>query len=213
MSVEFQPSFYTKSREKRAIDIAMAAILLPFAIPAMGVIGLAIKMEGAGSIIFTQERVGKDGKLFKIHKLRTIGYNGERTRIGKTVRPLGLDELPQLFSIIKGEMSAFGIRAMSVEDFEYTCNLHLTEPEIFSEELITRWKEAYLSSRPGGVSLAASQAPSVLNRGYANSAGLKQKLEYDISHVENESFQMDLEILDNIIHRAFEQPQNIAFMK
>ena len=110
---------------KRVCDFMLAAILL---IPAMAVIGLccvAIKMETNAPVFYIQERPGLKGKIFRIIKLRTMIMQTERdgrqltdmermTRTGRIIRMLSMDELPQIFNILRGEMSFIGPRPLHV---------------------------------------------------------------------------------------------------
>jgi lipopolysaccharide/colanic/teichoic acid biosynthesis glycosyltransferase len=108
----------------RALDIAGAGLALAAASPALGVAAVAIKLEDGGPVIYRQRRVGKDGVDFELLKLRTMrvgaelegaGYAVDRgdpriTRVGRVLRRLSLDELPQLWNVIHGEMSLIGPR-------------------------------------------------------------------------------------------------------
>jgi len=118
---------------KRAFDLTISILTLPFALPVMGVIALAIRLERPGEIILKQERMGENGKIFKMLKFRTMvpgvdnlvqinekddaGFfvhksaNDPRiTKVGKFLRRMSLDELPQLFNVLKGQMSLVGPR-------------------------------------------------------------------------------------------------------
>jgi len=119
---------------KRAFDLTVGTILLILASPLMAIIALLIKLDSPGPVIFTQQRVGENGKLFWIYKFRTmqdgaderlqevirydekgnlihkLPYDPRVTRIGKFLRQTSLDELPQFFNILKGEMSLVGPR-------------------------------------------------------------------------------------------------------
>ena len=108
---------------KRIIDIVISGIGLIILFPIFVIIGILIKLDSKGPVFFTQERAGKDGKIFKAYKLRTMVENAEKiglgyevakddgriTRVGKHLR-WGIDELPQLINVFKGEMSMVGPR-------------------------------------------------------------------------------------------------------
>lgn len=109
---------------KRFLDIFFAALLVVILSPLMIVIAILIKIEDRGPVFFKQERLGKDGKTFLLYKFRTMVENAEKqgagifieendpriTRVGRWLRELSLDEIPQLLNIIKGDMSFVGPR-------------------------------------------------------------------------------------------------------
>jgi exopolysaccharide biosynthesis polyprenyl glycosylphosphotransferase len=119
---------------KRTIDMSFAAITLLLAIPLLAFIALVIKLDSPGPVLFPQERVGKNGRRFTIYKFRSMveGAEGQkaalevlneadgplfkikddprRTRLGKWLRKWSLDELPQLYNILRGDMSLVGPR-------------------------------------------------------------------------------------------------------
>jgi lipopolysaccharide/colanic/teichoic acid biosynthesis glycosyltransferase len=108
----------------RVADVAGAAFGLVLASPFLAAAAVAIKVEDGGPILFRQERVGKDGVPFELLKLRTMvvgaetqgaGYAVDRgdariTRVGRVLRKLSLDEVPQLWNVVRGEMSLIGPR-------------------------------------------------------------------------------------------------------
>jgi len=108
---------------KRIFDILASGIALVALLPIFVVIGIFIKLDSKGPVFFIQERVGKDGKIFRAYKLRTMIDNAEKiglgyeiakddnriTRMGKYLR-WGIDELPQLINVFKGEISLVGPR-------------------------------------------------------------------------------------------------------
>lgn len=106
---------------KRAFDICLALMGLPFAVPVLLICMLAIRLNSPGPAIFIQRRVGRDEKPFNFYKLRTMHRNTAEspshhtpassvTSVGKWLRATKLDELPQLFNILKGDMSFVGPR-------------------------------------------------------------------------------------------------------
>jgi lipopolysaccharide/colanic/teichoic acid biosynthesis glycosyltransferase len=108
----------------RALDVAIAGAGLLVAAPVVGVAALAIKLEDGGPVLYRQTRVGLHGEDFELLKLRTMVVGAERqgagyavdrgdpriTRVGRWLRKLSLDELPQLWNIVRGEMSVIGPR-------------------------------------------------------------------------------------------------------
>lgn len=121
-----------KAHVKESLSILLATFGIIFLWPLMILIGAAIKVSDGGSIFFCQERLGKDLKVFKIYKFRTMVYNSTPdkildirseeddriTKIGRILRKTSLDELPQLFNILKGEMCIIGPRPIMKDEFE-----------------------------------------------------------------------------------------------
>jgi lipopolysaccharide/colanic/teichoic acid biosynthesis glycosyltransferase len=106
---------------KRAFDLLVSAALLLLLAPLMVLIALWVKLDSTGPALFRQQRVGQHGKLFSIHKFRTmraqagglgltVGADARITRAGQWLRRLKLDELPQLFDVLRGAMSLVGPR-------------------------------------------------------------------------------------------------------
>jgi lipopolysaccharide/colanic/teichoic acid biosynthesis glycosyltransferase len=108
----------------RALDVAGASVTLALASPLLGLAALAIKLEDRGPVLYTQRRVGLRGEEFELVKLRTMVVGAEQqgagwavdegdpriTRVGRLLRRLSLDELPQLWNVVRGEMSLVGPR-------------------------------------------------------------------------------------------------------
>lgn len=122
------------SNLKRAFDLLLVCLALPFALPVIGLVGLAIKLDSPGPMFFKQVRVGKWGKPFYCYKFRSMYIDAEArkaelmaqndadevifkmkndprvTRVGRVIRKASIDEIPQLFNVLKGEMSLVGPR-------------------------------------------------------------------------------------------------------
>lgn len=130
---------------KRTIDIICSLIGLIVLMPILVIVAILIRIESKGSVIFAQDRVGKDGKVFKMYKFRSMVVNAEElkkklvnenertgpmfkmrndpriTNVGKFIRKTSIDELPQLINILKGEMTIVGPRPSlpnEVSEFE-----------------------------------------------------------------------------------------------
>ncbi|MEW6572386.1 MAG: sugar transferase [Bacillota bacterium] len=173
---------------KRAVDIGVAAFVLSAAGPLLGSIALLVRLSSPGPIFYLQERVGLRGCLFRLLKFRTMIDNAEKetgpvlaqagdpriTRVGRVLRATRLDELPQLFNVLKGEMSLVGPRP---------------ERPVFVDEY-TRAHPAYHYRhlvKPGLTGMA-----QVYGR-YTTSP--EDKLRYDLYYIRNYSLLLDLKIL------------------
>ncbi len=119
----------------RAFDVAGASLVLALASPFLAVAALGIKAEDRGPVLYRQRRVGRDGREFELLKLRTMVVGAEQqgagwavnrgdpriTRVGRALRRLSLDELPQLWNVVRGEMSLIGPRpTLSYQVEQYT---------------------------------------------------------------------------------------------
>jgi exopolysaccharide biosynthesis polyprenyl glycosylphosphotransferase len=176
---------------KRVIDIGVSAVGLLLVSPLMLLCAIAIRLDSPGSVFFAQERVGQGGKLFWIWKLRSMRIDAEAesgpvwtqtddrrvTRVGKFLRMTRLDEVPQLWNVLKGEMSLVGPRP--------------ERPE-FVESLSVRYPYFALRDalKPGVTGWAQIQ------KGYVNEVeGFEEKLALDIYYMKYRSTVMDLLIL------------------
>jgi lipopolysaccharide/colanic/teichoic acid biosynthesis glycosyltransferase len=95
---------------KRVVDVALAGLGLVLAAPMIAVLAALIRLDSRGPVLFRQPRVGRRESPFMIVKLRTMDDDGRITRLGRYLRPLGLDEIPQLWNVLKGDMSVIGPR-------------------------------------------------------------------------------------------------------
>jgi lipopolysaccharide/colanic/teichoic acid biosynthesis glycosyltransferase len=112
---------------KRVLDVCGASLTLLACLPLLLAVAVAIKLDSPGPVLFTQHRVGRGGRLFRLYKFRSMFVGSESgqaitgkadprtTRIGRLTRPLRIDELPQLFNVLTGDMSLVGPRPESPE--------------------------------------------------------------------------------------------------
>jgi exopolysaccharide biosynthesis polyprenyl glycosylphosphotransferase len=176
---------------KRICDFAMALMALVLSAPVMPLVALAIKLDSSGPIFFKQMRVGVGGRVFRIVKFRTMRQDAEKntgavwatdhdpriTRIGRFLRKSRLDELPQLWNVLVGDMSFVGPRP--------------ERPE-FDEELEHEvpFYRARRAVRPGLTGWAQ------VSHGYGNTMfDALRKVEYDLYYIKNQSLYLDLMIL------------------
>jgi exopolysaccharide biosynthesis polyprenyl glycosylphosphotransferase len=175
---------------KRLLDVAMAIILAIPTLLCLPLVAAAIKLESPGSVLFCQRRVGRDGRVFSVLKFRTMVTDAERngaqwaipedprvTRVGRLLRKTRIDELPQLWNVLIGEMSLVGPRP--------------ERPE-FVQELSKRIRffGARSMVRPGLTGWAQ------INFGYGSTeSDALEKLQYDLYYIKNRSITLDLIIL------------------
>lgn len=142
---------------KRGFDLVVALILFVFLAIPMTVIAIMIKLDSKGPVLYRQERVTTNGKHFRIHKFRTMVSNADKigsavtvgndsriTRVGAKLRSLRLDELPQLFDVIYGDMSFVGTRPEAVkyvEQYKPEYNATLLMPAGITSEASIRYKD------------------------------------------------------------------------
>lgn len=176
---------------ERVFSLVVCVVSLALTLPLMVLVALAIRCDSAGPIIFRQKRVGQNGKLFTLYKFRTMvdgadGNGNHRpaeatdnrfTRVGRVLRRIRIDELPQLLNILRGDMHVVGPRPF-VPDQEEECL-----------EKIPYYRQRWVV-RPGATGWAQ------VNRGYnATIDDNKEKLAYDLYYIKNISIGLDLLIL------------------
>lgn len=176
---------------KRMIDIAVSMAGLVLSAPIFLLTALAIKLDSRGPILYKQERVGQDEKRFTLYKFRSMAENAEAnvgpvwasendprvTRVGQITRKLRIDEIPQIFNVLKGEMSFVGPRP---------------ERPFFVEKLKEKIPYYYLrhSVKPGITGWAQ------IRYAYGDSEeGAVEKLQYDLYYIKNMSALFDLQII------------------
>ena len=167
---------------KRSLDILASAALLLLSLPVMGLVALLIRFTLGSKVLFRQERPGLGGKLFTVFKFRSmteatnrqgelLGDEERITCLGKFMRRSSLDELPQLWNVLRGEMSLVGPRPLLRE---YLPMYNLRQAR--RHEVL-----------PGITGLAQVKG--------RNALAWETRLELDVQYVEQQSFQLDLKIL------------------
>lgn len=175
---------------KRVLDLIIAIIgIIIFLIPMIG-IAIAIKIEDGGPILFKQERIGKNGKVFKIYKFRSMHVSNNvldfkkenrPTKVGILMKKTSLDELPQIFNILKGEMSFIGPRPWIPEYYNHFTNRQKKRQNVL----------------PGLTGLAQA-----IGR---NNISIFDKIEYDLEYISKYSLLMDIKVVLLTIRTLFKK--------
>ena len=105
-----------RAAARRVFDCVGAAATLALGTPALAFAAVAIRLTDGAPVLFWQERVGRGRRPFRIVKLRTMTGDGRITTVGRVLRDLGIDELPQLLNILRGDMALVGPRALTAAD-------------------------------------------------------------------------------------------------
>jgi Undecaprenyl-phosphate glucose phosphotransferase len=182
---------------KRIFDIGFSILVLLLTWPLLLLIALAIKIESPGPVLFTQDRVGLNGRIFRMLKFRTMkalspgqpewGWttpdDPRRTHVGTILRELNLDELPQFFNVLKGEMSIVGPRP----EMPHYVERHLERVERYNSRHmfkvgITGWAQV---------------------NGWRGNTSIAKRVEYDLYYLRNWSLTFDLQIMTMTVLRIF----------
>ena len=176
---------------KRLMDILVSLFVLTLSSPLWIIISIAIKMDTPGPVVYSQERVGKDGKIFKMHKFRSMRVDAEKdsgpvwapkndkrvTNVGRFLRNSRLDEIPQFINVLDGDMSLVGPRP----ERPFFVGKLSKEIPLYHRRL---------KVRPGITGWAQ------IKQGYDRSIeDVRSKVRYDLFYIENMSFRMDIKIL------------------
>ncbi len=182
---------------KRVFDIAISFSLLLVCSPVMLLVAILIKLSSRGNVLFTQERVGLDGSSFTMYKFRSMKSGSEmtddsaglgirddprRTGIGKFLRKTSLDELPQLWNVLKGDMSLVGPRPeriQYVEEFQSAVPKYLDRHRVKTG--MTGWAQV---------------------NGLRGDTSIEERVKYDLYYVENWSLTFDIKILLRTLRAA-----------
>ena len=184
---------------KRALDVTFSLLGTAVSSPILLAVAAAIKIDSKGPVIFKQERLGKDGKVFEIYKFRSMCVGAEHmgtgqysfkgdsriTRVGKVIRATSLDELPQFINILKGDMSFIGPRP--------TLTYHPWKLEEYTD-----FQRRRFEVRPGITGLAQVHGRKAID--------WNDRIKYDVEYVDNLSLGLDCKIL-------FQTVWNVLTMK
>jgi exopolysaccharide biosynthesis polyprenyl glycosylphosphotransferase len=189
---------------KRTIDFVVSLVALVVLSPLFFIIALAVKLDSRGPVFFRQDRVGFKRKVFKMHKFRTMQIDAEErikelegqnevigaafkmtddpriTRVGKTLRKLSLDELPQFFDVLNGNMSLVGPRPLPIRDVE---------------RFDQNWQKRRFSVRPGLTCLWQING--------RHEVDFENWMELDLEYIDNWSLSLDFDILLKTVPAVF----------
>ena len=172
---------------KRTIDIVGSMVLIVLTSPVMLIAAIGVRLSSPGPILFRQERVGRDKKLFLMYKFRSMRITGteetgwstntdpRKTKFGSLIRKYSIDELPQFFNVLKGDMSLIGPRPevpFHVNHFKEEIPLYLVRQQV--RPGITGWAQVH---------------------GLRGDTSIEKRVEYDIWYIENWSLWLDFKIL------------------
>jgi exopolysaccharide biosynthesis polyprenyl glycosylphosphotransferase len=174
---------------KRLMDVMLSGLFLGVFSPLIGIVALAVRLESSGGAFYAQERVGRDGRRFTMYKFRSMRADAEQdgpvwgrgvddprnTRVGRILRRTGLDEIPQMFNVLRGEMSLIGPRPERpcfVSEFAGSIPGYLDRHRVKSG--VTGWAQVH---------------------GLRGDTCVKARTEYDIYYVENWSLGFDIRIV------------------
>jgi Undecaprenyl-phosphate glucose phosphotransferase len=182
---------------KRAIDIVISSAALTFLTIPFAVVALLVKLTSRGPVFYRQERMGLDGKPFMIHKFRSMFHDAEavtgpvfathndprRTPLGKLLRQSNIDELPQFWNVLRGEMSIVGPRPERpnfVAEFKDRIPQYMLRHKVKAG--ITGWAQV---------------------NGWRGNTSIEKRIEYDLYYIENWSVKLDLKIMWLTLLRGF----------
>ena len=184
---------------KRALDFLFALIILIFSSPLLLIIAVAIKFDSKGPVIFKQKRLGKNGKEFCIYKFRTMVVNAELggvysdnkdprvTRVGNILRKTSLDEIPQAFNVLKGDMSFIGPRP--------PLTYHPWKLEEYTD-----FQRRMFEERPGITGWAQINGRKAVE--------WNRRIELNVWYVDNISFVLDVKIFFKTIFKVLKNADN-----
>ena len=182
---------------KRSMDVCASAVFIALLFPVFFLTGVLIKITSKGPVFYHQNRMGLDGNRFVMHKFRTMFYDAEAksgpvmcapddpriTKIGRFLRRFSIDEFPQLYNVLKGEMSLVGPRPerpVLVEEFREKIPKYMLRHKVKSG--VTGWAQVH---------------------GLRQDTPIDKRLEYDFYYIQNWSFALDLKIIWKTLRKGF----------
>jgi Undecaprenyl-phosphate glucose phosphotransferase len=197
VSLQSSPLYGWNAVVKRAFDLILGTMILIMMSPILFIISLLIRLTSEGPIFYRQERVGMDGRIFQMLKFRTMKVDAERktgpvwakendprrTPIGAILRKTSMDELPQLFNVLKGEMSLVGPRPERpnfIEEFRNKIPLYMLRHKVKAG--MTGWAQVH---------------------GWRGNTSLEKRLEHDLYYIQHWSIGLDLKILLMTLWKGF----------
>jgi len=180
---------------KRPLDVMLSSVMIILSLPVTLLIAFAIKIEDKGPIFYRQERWGRGGSRFRAYKFRTMvagsdtefGIKQARendsriTKVGRILRAMGLDELPQLINIFLGDMSFVGPRSLAVGEIVQDGKGNVVD----YEDVPYFWERLHV--RPGLTGLATIYIPK--------DATPRRKFRYDLLYIRKQSFWLDIRLI------------------
>ncbi len=196
MSLQSDPLQGWNSVAKRLFDLGLSFVALILAGPVLAICAALVRLESRGPVFYRQERMGMDGRLFHVIKLRTMRTNAEEegarmaargdprtTRVGAFLRRSSLDELPQLWNVLRGDMSLVGPRP---------------ERPVFIEEFRRQIPRYHLRHK-----MKAGLTGWAQINGLRGQTSIEKRIEYDLYYIENWSLLLDLKILIRTVAGGF----------
>jgi exopolysaccharide biosynthesis polyprenyl glycosylphosphotransferase len=198
LPLEGSPLLSPYAISKRLIEVLLSLIGMVICLPFFPLVALAIRLDSPGSVFYSQERVGLNGRIFRVYKFRTMRQNAEAqtgavfsvrgdprvTRLGRFMRKVRIDELPQLYNILRGDMSLIGPRP---ERPEHVARLTEKIPFYRTRNVI----------RPGLTGWA-----QVRYEYGSTDEDAMIKLQYDLYYIRHQSLVLDLNILIRTVGRV-----------
>ena len=172
---------------KRSVDIIGSMLLILLTSPIMLITAIGVKLSSPGPVIFAQERVGMNQKIFRMYKFRSMRVNNKeatgwstnsdnrKTKFGAFIRKCSIDELPQFFNVLKGDMSLVGPRPelpYYVDKFKEKVPRYMVKHQV--RPGITGWAQVH---------------------GFRGDTSIPERIRHDIYYIENWSFPLDIKIL------------------